>query len=165
MNLTTRSQSAYSLPTTKSADDTARGGVIRVDASVNTQTEAVPFELIYVDFERQAPEALNGEATIEDLVAEAEANESDRAELAKARGWIADTFYSEQPNSLRALRLKAGLSQAKLATLVQTTQSHIARIESGAIDPQLGTVRRLAEALKTDLMAVVTAAVYGQQKK
>jgi len=46
---------------------------------------------------------------------------------------------------LRA-RLRAGLSQAELATRMQTSQSAIARLESGQTLPSTKTLLRFAEA-------------------
>ena len=43
-------------------------------------------------------------------------------------------------------RLRAGLSQRELAQRAGTSQSAVARIESGAVSPSLHTVRRLVGA-------------------
>jgi transcriptional regulator with XRE-family HTH domain len=43
-------------------------------------------------------------------------------------------------------RTKAKLSQAELAALMGTSQSTIARLESGAAKPSLSTLKRFAEA-------------------
>jgi ribosome-binding protein aMBF1 (putative translation factor) len=47
---------------------------------------------------------------------------------------------------LIAARTRAGLSQAELAERMHTTQSTIARLESGRALPSLRTLRRFAEA-------------------
>jgi transcriptional regulator with XRE-family HTH domain len=44
-------------------------------------------------------------------------------------------------------RAESGLSQADVARLMQTSQSAVARLESGQHDAQLSTVARYAEAL------------------
>jgi transcriptional regulator with XRE-family HTH domain len=54
---------------------------------------------------------------------------------------------------LREARLQKGLSQAEVAGRIGTTQSAIARLESGAADPRLSTVQRYAEAVGADLDA------------
>ena len=54
---------------------------------------------------------------------------------------------------LRKARLQKGLSQADVAARIGTTQSAIARLESGAADPRLSTVQRYAEAVGADLDA------------
>lgn len=48
-------------------------------------------------------------------------------------------------------RTAASLSQAELATRLGTTQSAIARLESGRVSPSLTTLRRYAEATGTRL--------------
>lgn len=53
---------------------------------------------------------------------------------------------------LRALREKRGLSQRELAERVGTTQSAIARLESGQISPSLPTLDRVAAALDADVV-------------
>lgn len=47
---------------------------------------------------------------------------------------------------VRRARTRAGLSQAALASIVGTTQSAIARIETGASDPSLARVDLLVSA-------------------
>src|SRR6266516_6296819 len=49
--------------------------------------------------------------------------------------------------ALIAARLAAGLTQAKLAARIGTTQSAIARLESGTVTPTLETLRHLADIL------------------
>lgn len=48
-------------------------------------------------------------------------------------------------------RKAANLSQAQLAERLGTTQSAIARLESGMVEPRLGTLRKYAEATGTRL--------------
>jgi transcriptional regulator with XRE-family HTH domain len=45
------------------------------------------------------------------------------------------------------LRIRRGLTQAKLAELVGTRQSSIARLESGQVAPRLAFLKRVVEAL------------------
>jgi len=49
------------------------------------------------------------------------------------------------------IRKAKGITQAGLAGLCDTTQQQIARIENGSVDPRLGTLRRIADALDCDL--------------
>ena len=53
--------------------------------------------------------------------------------------------------ALIRLRLAKGLTQAQLATLLNTKQESIARLESGSSLPSLSTVKRVADALDADL--------------
>jgi ribosome-binding protein aMBF1 (putative translation factor) len=52
---------------------------------------------------------------------------------------------------IRALREARGLSQRELAERVGTTQSAIARLESGHISPSLPTLDKVADALDAEL--------------
>lgn len=55
---------------------------------------------------------------------------------------------------IRDSRLKLGLSQAFLARKAGIPQSHLARIESGKGDVQLGTLRKIFAAMSLDLLLV-----------
>ena len=56
-------------------------------------------------------------------------------------------------------RVASGLSQARVARLMQTSQSAIARLESGQHDAQLSTLTRYAEALGLSLDLVEDAGI------
>jgi ribosome-binding protein aMBF1 (putative translation factor) len=53
---------------------------------------------------------------------------------------------------VRDARLAADLSQTELAKRVGTSQSAIARLESGGAQPTIATLRRIATALGVDLV-------------
>ena len=53
--------------------------------------------------------------------------------------------------ALIRLRLAKGLTQEQLATLLNTKQESIARLESGGSLPSLSTVRKVANALDAEL--------------
>ena len=53
----------------------------------------------------------------------------------------------ETARDLVAARAKAGLSQAQVAERMGTTQSTVARLESGKHPPSLRTVQRFAQAV------------------
>lgn len=55
----------------------------------------------------------------------------------------------------RRLRTDAGVTQGELAERMGTTQSAIARLESGGVRPTLETLERLAHALGHDLVVGV----------
>jgi predicted transcriptional regulator len=71
-----------------------------------------------------------------------------RARLAGAdKGW----FFAAIATELAERRAARGLSQRELANLVGTTQSAIARLESGGRPPRIDTLLRIADALDCDL--------------
>lgn len=55
---------------------------------------------------------------------------------------------------LKSMRQALGMTQAQLARRAGITQSHLARIELGIVDPQLGTLRKLSKALFCDLLVI-----------
>jgi len=71
-----------------------------------------------------------------------------RARLAGAEeGWL----FAQIAGQVADRRKERGLSQADLAALVGTTQSSIARLESGGRPPRIDTLLRIANALDADL--------------
>ena len=71
-----------------------------------------------------------------------------RARLAGSEeGWLFGQIAGQVANR----RKERGLSQADLAALVGTTQSAIARLESGGRPPRIDTLLRIANALDADL--------------
>ena len=74
--------------------------------------------------------------------------ERKRARLAGAEeGWL----FAQIAEQVADRRKERGLSQADLAALVGTTQSAIARLESGGRPPRIDTLLRIANALDADL--------------
>ena len=57
----------------------------------------------------------------------------------------------EVPRLLVKARARAGLTQAQLAERIQTTQSAVARFESGRVHPSINTLRKIAKATGTRL--------------
>ena len=71
-----------------------------------------------------------------------------RARLAGAEeGWL----FAQIAEQVANRRRERGLSQADLAALVGTTQSAIARLESGGRPLRIDTLLRIANALDSDL--------------
>jgi DNA-binding XRE family transcriptional regulator len=78
-----------------------------------------------------------------------EALERMRERLAHAEdGW----FFAQIADGVIERRKELGLSQAELAELVGTTQSAIARLESGGRPPRIDTLLRIANALDCELL-------------
>ena len=76
-----------------------------------------------------------------------------RARLAGAEdGW----FFAAIATEVAERRAERGLSQRELAELVGTTQSAIARLESGGRPPRIDTLLRIADALECDLHVELT---------
>jgi ribosome-binding protein aMBF1 (putative translation factor) len=63
-------------------------------------------------------------------------------------GW----FFAQIADKVAERRKELGLSQAELAELVATTQSAIARLESGGRPPRIDTLLRIADALDCELL-------------
>ena len=72
-----------------------------------------------------------------------------RARLSGAEdGW----FFAQIAQQVTERRKEQGLSQAQLAELCETTQSAIARLESGGRPPRIDTLLKIANALECDLV-------------
>jgi ribosome-binding protein aMBF1 (putative translation factor) len=72
-----------------------------------------------------------------------------RERLAHAEdGWL----FAQIADRVAERRKELGLSQAELAQLVDTTQSAIARLESGGRPPRIDTLLRIANALDCELV-------------
>jgi ribosome-binding protein aMBF1 (putative translation factor) len=75
-----------------------------------------------------------------------------RERLAHAEGgWL----FAQIAEQVAARRRALGLSQAELARLCGTTQSAIARLESGGRPPRIDTLLRLADALDCTLVVEI----------
>ena len=67
-------------------------------------------------------------------------------------GWL----FAQIAERVAARRRALGLSQVELADLCGTTQSAIARLESGGRPPRIDTLLRIANALDCDLRVELT---------
>jgi transcriptional regulator with XRE-family HTH domain len=63
------------------------------------------------------------------------------------QGW----FFAQIAEQVAERRVALGLSQQQLAELCGTTQSAIARLESGGRPPRIDTLLRIADALDCEL--------------
>jgi DNA-binding XRE family transcriptional regulator len=120
-----------------------------------------PGRVLCGEFGVTSSQPLPGGMPLVEFMRELESDADMVPRLATARRSLADIVDS--PGSLRHLRLAAGLSQAKVAELASTTQSYIARLESGTADPGTDMLTRLASALgatpSTVLLAVLAQRV------
>lgn len=154
MNLTTRLSSESFGPTTTSVDKPP----LSHGKCVETATNPTRCTVIAIDVYRaRADDVPAGHVSIEEFIQENEKEKERAAAIEEARRWVADSFYKDEPSSIRSLRLKKGFSQARLAMLASTTQAHIARIENGSTDCQVGTLQRVADALGVDVLVTVKA--------
>lgn len=58
----------------------------------------------------------------------------------------------ELAERVRRARERMGMTQAKLAARIGSTQPAVARLEAGGVRPSLDTLRRIAEALELELV-------------
>ena len=85
--------------------------------------------------------------SLDSLIQEQEATEEGRASMVHARQELAEQLAPLAQDTLKRFRLRAGLSQSNLGRLIGTTQAHIARIETGKVNVQVGTLLRIAKVL------------------
>ena len=109
------------------------------------------------------PTTLKEFITLDELIESFSSEPGFEEEMAEANKELANLLYADEPGSFSALRMRAGLSQRKLAERSETSQSHIARIELGQLDPGTDTIARLAAALSVD-EATAFMAVRHQRK-
>jgi ribosome-binding protein aMBF1 (putative translation factor) len=97
-------------------------------------------------------------ANVHERMARLERNPARAEALARARKRLGAWMADEMPDrGLAALRMKAGMSQAKLAELMGTQQSNISRWEKSTGDMQLSTMQKLAQVLGVDTTDVLHA--------
>jgi transcriptional regulator with XRE-family HTH domain len=72
--------------------------------------------------------------------------------------WEAGRDAREATHSLLAARARSGLTQAQIAEKMGTTQSAVARLESGRAKPSLRTLEKYAAATGSRLKVVLEKA-------
>jgi transcriptional regulator with XRE-family HTH domain len=80
-----------------------------------------------------------------------QAHEAYGTRMAEVRRELADELFAQDQNCVARLRMRAGLSQHKLARAAQITQPHLAKIEGGKLSIQLSTAVAIADALGVSL--------------
>jgi DNA-binding XRE family transcriptional regulator len=109
------------------------------------ETRGMP--VVFLEPVTIAPALAEGFVDIDTLVETAEKNPVARQAIVEGRKDVARNYYAGEKRSLAHYRLEKGWSQKELATRVGTSQSYIARLEAGDIDPQVSTLRRMAVVL------------------
>jgi ribosome-binding protein aMBF1 (putative translation factor) len=146
MTRATPSASASSAPT-KSFEKVFGQPGGAVETTSGTRCQVYAFEA-YVAPRPQPPAK---HSSISQLIDEWEQDGKSRAALEDGRRWLADTFYGEEGDTMRTLRLRKGWSQIRLAEALGTSQSHVARIERGTENLTIETCRKLCSALDIDM--------------
>lgn len=88
--------------------------------------------------------------SIDDLAKKWEKDDKRKSELESARKWIANEVIADE-ETIKSYRLKNGWSQVKLADMLNTSQSHVARIEKGTENLTIQTCRKLCHVLNIDM--------------
>lgn len=115
---------------------------------------------MHVTFDSQKIGTHHGKGRdIGSIVADHESNPKRAAALSQARKKLAAVAYGRNPpnQSLAALRLAKGLSQAGLAQAIGTQQSYIARIEKNGSDLRAATIKKLANVLGVTCDQIIAA--------
>jgi ribosome-binding protein aMBF1 (putative translation factor) len=139
-------------------------GLFKKSVGYTTDTSSGACQiLLWEEFHSRDSQIPARHSSINDLASKWEQDEDFRKELEKARHWVADTFYGQEKDTIRTMRLRKGLSQSKLADILGTSQSHVARIENGYADILFDTCRKLCHALEIDMNKLNEAMI--QQEK
>lgn len=146
MTQTTQSVSVSSGPTKSFERVVGDPGVV-TETTSRIRCQVFTFE----SYAQPHPPAPPNYKPIGQLVGEWEKNADRRAAIAEARQWVADTFHGEEGDTVRTLRLRKGWSQTRLAEMLGTSQSHVARIERGTENLTIETCRKLSRALGIDM--------------
>ena len=140
------SQSGFFRPIATSALPVTRVGSAPLEGYATTA------KAIYCVEVEACPDPAGSSVDIDDLVAEFQRQSPQgRTAMHEGRQWVAQHVYPESRLTLAQLRLQKGWSQAELAKRAATSQSYVARLEQGQIDPQVSTVRKIANALEVPL--------------
>lgn len=142
-----------SLPIRSHTECSAPTQIFEVGATARVQTRTTRPVVFMADYEAPAAVPANS-LSIDDFVSQWDLDPERRAALSAARGRLARKIAPEDDMSIKALRLRSGLSQASLAKAVGTSQPHIARLEGGMAEPTLETCRKLSRVLQVDLNTI-----------
>lgn len=105
-----------------------------------------------------------GFVDIDALVEEAEKDSASRDAIATGRRAVAHNYYADGPKRLTWFRLTRGWSQKELAKRLGSSQSYVARLEAGDIDPQVSTLQRLAAVFEVPAAELLEAVTQGAKQ-
>lgn len=117
--------------------------------AISTATGIAPCSVYLLDDSRPTNDTPSTYISIDNLIGEWEKDEGRLQQLKSARQRISNIYGKKK--TLRALRLDKGWSQVHLAKLLNTSQSHVARIERGTENLTIDTCRRLCGAHNIDM--------------
>lgn len=121
------------------------------DSATSTSTSEATCQVFSFDrYANQEPHAPLGFMSIDDLAKKWEKDDKRKSELESARKWIANEVIADE-ETIKSYRLKNGWSQVKLADMLNTSQSHVARIEKGTENLTIQTCRKLCHVLNIDM--------------
>lgn len=146
MKQRTHSPNAYSKPT-KTYERVVGQSTAAAETTSRPRCKIFTFD----DYAAPRPQVPAKYRAIGDLVGGWERDDKRRAALEEARRWVADEFHGDDGITVRTMRLRKGWSQSRLAEVLATSQSHVARIERGTENLTIETCRKLAAALDVDL--------------
>jgi DNA-binding XRE family transcriptional regulator len=112
-------------------------------------------KVISAEFGVSSAKPMKGTVSLSEFMRAVEADTDIAPRLSKARQDLAKLLGDAGP--LRRIRLEVGLSQQKLADAAGTTQTYVARLEAGTLDPGTDMLARLAQALRTDVFKLFSA--------
>jgi DNA-binding XRE family transcriptional regulator len=126
--------------------------------SVGAQVVRFGGQYFQFDLQKSSSPASDEGFSIDEVIAEFESKHG-TAPLSEGDRWVANVLYPEHTDepTLAVLRLKAGLSQRALADLMAVKQPYIARLERGNVNVTFDTMRKLANALNTDIKSIAGA--------
>ncbi len=112
-----------------------------------TATAATPGVVVQCEFSVKPTPLSQKNKRFGSLLDRINADDDLRSEMKAARSWVADTFVSQEGDTIRSLRMKNGWSQQDFADRLDSTQAQVARIEKGNTDPRRSTCKKIREAL------------------
>lgn len=116
--------------------------------------------VLRVDF--GAPERLpQGTADLLSFLDDFDSDPATAAHLHEARRDIGGAFEAIEGLTIRALRLRLGMSQADLADKLQTSQAAVSSIENRIRKPGEETIRDLSRVLMVDFNTLMEALDHG----